>query len=807
MKTSILFTVFLVVSISFSQQINFTDANFKAKLLEANDSNQIASTSIFGTSNFVSIDTNGDGEIEVSEAQLIKYLNVSNSAIASLAGIENFTNLSNLNASHNELTEVNLLGQPQMYMVKLNNNQITTILYDNKLENFDLSYNQLTSFVLNTHNNPLYHQIFNLSHNQLTSIVFNDGVNENLNLSHNLLSSIDLNGIQLSVSINLRNNLFTSINFSGVEYVNTSAEDTFGIFIGNNINDAVVFGDNAPRNIYYTSNNTFFDLENYNRITDCNSQNGIFLFDCPNLQQVSLKNGFNHVIQMGCSENGILVPMAINQLHLSIVNCPSLNHICTDEVEKPYVQDLINQMNLDEQIQVNSYCSFTPGGSYNILTGNITFDENNNGCDVDDLSIKSVYFQISGDDTGSIYPTSSGNFSVALAPGNYLITPQIENSTLFSISPSSVSLDIPNQNGVINQNFCIQPLGNQKDLELIYFGLSTPIPGFDTSYKLILKNIGNQTLDGMVLLTFEDDVVDFISATPSMIQNGNQLSYSFTGLKPFENSDISLLFNLNTPTETPTLNNGDVLTFSSVSMIENDINPENNTFVLNQTVVNSFDPNDKTCLEGTSVSPSKIGDFLHYLIRFENIGTAEARNVVIEDIIDTEKFNIASLTPIKASHSFFTKVTGNKIEFIFENINLPFEDEQNDGYVLFKIKTLSSLIENDVVSNMANIYFDFNFPIQTNTAQSTFETLSNTSFESSDDVILYPNPMQNELNLHVTKSNIEIKTMAVFSMIGQKILEIEPINNKVDVSKLAPGFYIITCKTNEATVIKKFRKE
>jgi uncharacterized repeat protein (TIGR01451 family) len=64
---------------------------------------------------------------------------------------------------------------------------------------------------------------------------------------------------------------------------------------------------------------------------------------------------------------------------------------------------------------------------------------------------------------------------------------------------------------------------------------------------------------------------------------------------------------------------------------------------LNQTVVGSFDPNDKTCLEGEIVSPELIGKNVHYLIRFENTGTANAENIVVTDYIDTTVFDINTL--------------------------------------------------------------------------------------------------------------------------------------------------------------------
>ena len=49
--------------------------------------------------------------------------------------------------------------------------------------------------------------------------------------------------------------------------------------------------------------------------------------------------------------------------------------------------------------------------------------------------------------------------------------------------------------------------------------------------------------------------------------------------------------------------------------------PIDNIFNLTQTVVNSYDPNDKTCLQGKTVSSEVIGEYVHYLIRFENTGS------------------------------------------------------------------------------------------------------------------------------------------------------------------------------------------
>jgi hypothetical protein len=95
-----LYTLLVIALIGYvgkAQIVNIPDANFKAKLLEASPSNQIASTQTpdinANVTTFSKIDTNDDGEIQVSEALAIKWLSVRISSISDLTGIESFTNL------------------------------------------------------------------------------------------------------------------------------------------------------------------------------------------------------------------------------------------------------------------------------------------------------------------------------------------------------------------------------------------------------------------------------------------------------------------------------------------------------------------------------------------------------------------------------------------------------------------------------------------------------------------------------------------------------------------------------------------
>jgi len=236
--------------------------------------------------------------------------------------------------------------------------------------------------------------------------------------------------------------------------------------------------------------------------------------------------------------------------------------------------------------------------------------------------------------------------------------------------------------------------------------------------------------------------------------------------------------------------------------------PDDNTFTLNQTALNAMDPNDKTCLEGMKVSPDMAGKYVHYKIRFENTGTANAMNIVIKDMINTTKFDVSSLVTLSSSHSVETKISEDKkVEFIFQDINLPF-DANNDGYVLFKIKTKPELVAGDSFSNAASIYFDYNFPVLTNTATTTFTALASSDFEFEDYFALYPNPAASALNIQ-TKKEAAIYSISIYNVLGQLVLVNTNFQQSktIDVSSLKTGNYLIRINSDKGISNTKFIKK
>lgn len=517
---------------------------------------------------------------------------------------------------------------------------------------------------------------------------------------------------------------------------------------------------------------------------------------CNNNQLVSLnmKNGRNQTIQ-----NGIIQ---------GYIGSPTLRFICVDDSELAYVQNIVANIEGSQLVVINDYCTFVPGGEYYTVDGHSKLDFNANGCDASNTIYPNLKFTISnGINSGTFYSNLAGLYSYSVQAGSHTISPILENPSYFNVNPTSFSANFPTALSPLIQNICITPNGIHNDLEIALIPINAARPGFDANYKLIYKNKGTTIQTGSINFAFNDSVLDFVSSNPSAFsQSIGILSWNFTNLEPFESREINIVLNLNSPIETPALNNGDILDFTSLINGQTDETPNDNISNLNQTVVNSYDPNDKTCIEGTIIAPSMVGEYVHYLIRFENNGTANAQNIVVKDMIDTNKFDINTLIPIKGSHNFETRISStNKVEFIFQNINLPFDDANNDGYVSFKIKTKPNLVVGNTFSNSANIYFDYNFPIVTNNYTTTIQnTLGLQENDFINNISVYPNPVKDILNFKTEQNILKVE---VYDIAGRILSSNSVFENKIDLSELKTGNYVLKLYTEKGIMNTKIIKE
>jgi hypothetical protein len=518
----------------------------------------------------------------------------------------------------------------------------------------------------------------------------------------------------------------------------------------------------------------------------------------PQLQTVFIKNGSDESSNIG---SGSWLENFLS------TNNPSLTYICADQNQVANIQSLVSG-----SVNVNSYCTTNPGGNYNSISGIIQYDFNSNGCDALDSPASYMALNLSLNAVslnGSVFTNFNGNYIYNTnQTGTYGLTPNIENPTYFNVTPNPANVNIPViDNTTTTQDFCITANGVHPDLEIVIAPITPARPGFDAVYKIVYRNKGNTTLSQQYGINFfyDENVLDFVSTTfaTSSVGSGS-LSWDYANLKPFENRSFYVTLNVNSPTETPAVNIGDVLTLTaSILPSAGDENTFDNLFQFNQTVVGSYDPNDITCIQGDVVAPSYIGQYLHYVINFENTGTYQAENIVVKTQINPADFDIATLRLMEASHNVATRINGNIIEFIFQTINL---DTGGHGNILLKIKTKGNLQTSDIVTNKADIYFDYNFPIETNFANTTFQVLSNSIITIDNSVGVYPNPVNDMVNI---KANTAISSIEIYDVQG-RIVHKKITNQKtesIDVSAYSNGIYFLRIKTEVGEKVEKIVKK
>lgn len=784
--------------------------------------NNISSLSINSLTNLVTLDCsyNSLTNLNLSALTNLENLNYSNNQLSNV-NLDGLTKIKTLECFNNAITSLDLSDMPNLEKLNCMTNSLTTLnLSGLNLKELYCDNNQLTSLDVNSMDNLM---MLSCSANQLATIeVYNLQNLRLLNCSGNQLTNINVGMLTNLSELYCEGNQLTFLNVNSLynlsqlrcDFNQLTTLDLTGMYALFNLSCSF----NQLTTLDLTTNYLYSLNCRSNQISaiSFNSQPQLATLDVgANLFMTLNLSDFGNLMNLYC-DNNLLTELNIKNGRMqsvSLENNPSLAYICADDNEVQSVQNQLNALGMTSTV-CNSYCSFTPGGPHNTVTGTTIFDGNNNGCNQNDPLHPNIRVDFTdGATTGSAFTNTDGICTFYANAGNYTLFPNIENASAFTISPASAAINFPDNNyNVSNQSFCLAANGVHPDLEIVVSPITPARPGFDAVYQIVYKNKGNQMLSGNVFLSFDDTRMVLISAQPTVdTQTTGNLTWNYSGLLPFESRTIKIEFNVNAPLETPSVNNGDILPFTtSITPVSGDETPNDNAFSFDQVVVNSFDPNDITCIEGEIVPPSEIGKYLHYIVNFENTGTASAVNVVVKVEIDETKYDLHSLQVMSTSHPSRSLIKGNVAEFIFQNIDLA-EAAGNPpvgghGNILFKIRTLESLVTGDQVKKTANIFFDYNAPIVTNDAITTFNVLSNPHITPDTSIKLYPNPASDFINISCDTSVNQVELFDIQGRLLQTTFENKK-EVRLNVSSKAKGIYFVRITTEKGKKVEKMIKE
>lgn len=359
-------------------------------------------------------------------------------------------------------------------------------------------------------------------------------------------------------------------------------------------------------------------------------------------------------------------------------------------------------------------------GPSNEIKGTLFLDRNSNG-------VKDAGEPFFSD---AVVTSSKPGYQRSSMPYNGLFQNQVDTGTYattvqvlmpyYTAVPASINSSFSAYFQKDSISFAIQPIPGKKDLVIHALPLTPARPGFEVSYRVQYKNVGTEAIPSGKVLFKKDSRLTLVSASPANNStSGDTLVWNYTNLGLSDTASILLRFRVPAP---PGINLGDTLTsIAIITPVSGDETPGDDTAVLKQRVIGSYDPNDKTERNAGRVPSTFVtkGDFLQYVIRFQNTGTDTAFNVTVRDTLDA-RLDWNSLQMIASSHRYRMSVDdGNKLAWTFSNINLPdsnVNEPASHGYIVYRIRPRSTVAANEVIHNTASIYFDFNLPVRTNDA-------------------------------------------------------------------------------------------
>jgi uncharacterized repeat protein (TIGR01451 family) len=381
----------------------------------------------------------------------------------------------------------------------------------------------------------------------------------------------------------------------------------------------------------------------------------------------------------------------------------------------------------------------------------------------------------------------------------------------YSVSPSSyTNVTVASGSGITTYYFPITSIP-YTDAAVSLWG-SPARPGFTYTNTIYYTNSGNQTISSGTITFIKSNVLSILSVSQSgTVATTDGFTYTYTNLLPNESRYIYVTMQVPT---IPTVSLGQVfINEAIISSNTTDMNFWNNSSIIVQTIVGSYDPNEKTESHGNQIVHSTFGanDYLTYTIRFENTGTANAISVKVNDVLDP-KLDATTVKMISASHAYVLDRIGSNLTWRFDGIDLPPSEANTTtghGYVVFQVKPKSGFAVGDVIPNTADIFFDFNPAIVTNTCTTEFVPFLGVNAFDSDTFEYYPNPTAGIVTFAFKNTSATITDIEVLDILGKTLLSktVNYSNATIDLSSLEKGIYLVKLKTNGQTKTVKISKK
>lgn len=451
-----------------------------------------------------------------------------------------------------------------------------------------------------------------------------------------------------------------------------------------------------------------------------------------------------------------------------------------------------------------------------IISGRAFYDSNNN-CQFDAGEDGIPYRNVIA--TG---PGNNNSYGYTDANGNYSI--QVPEAGSYKLQLSSWDYDCPQDAlvcGTPNNTLNILSLGDT----LANTNISLPPnsaydlavsarwnaanPGFVKTYSIIPYYKSYYSLSGQISVTFAYDTNLVYLSSSMPLPAHDPVSHTLTWTLDSANIHFwswynELVCNFQVPVniDRNTQLTGDVY----VTPIDNDCDTLDNHLSVAGLVTGSFDPNEKTVEPAGRIYEET--NKLTYTIHFQNTGNDSTWFVIIVDTLSPD-LDPATVRTTASSHPYskFDVSKQGILTWEFKPLRLVdsmTNPEGSKGFVQFTINKKVGRSIGSVISNKAEIYFDYNEAVVTNTVYDTVSVRTDVpEVAMSKDVSLsiQPNPASDHI-LIATSNFTPIKNI-IYDINGNKIMEAKFANN-INTSTLPAGIYLLETMGTDTVLRKKF---
>lgn len=386
-----------------------------------------------------------------------------------------------------------------------------------------------------------------------------------------------------------------------------------------------------------------------------------------------------------------------------------------------------------------------------------------------------------------------GDYQVGLVYGAFTLDNAGTDYSADCLTPFPTPFTLTTGNATVTIDVAETPLFSA-DVRA-FLGASVHRPGWATYYHVQAHNDTPFEMQNVGMELSYDPLLTFSSATgtPTSTSPG-QVTWVIPVLAPF--STTSYLVILLVPPD-PLLTGTIVSATATVVPQFSDSDPGNDVYAITRTIVNSYDPNDKRSLTSSRLLEDAYlldqDTYVDHTVRFQNTGTAEAIDIFILDTI-SERFDLSSFQFLGASHTVVPSIQeGRTLRFDFDNIMLPdsgANEAASHGFVSYRLKPANDIIPGEVLRNTADIFFDINPAVRTNTTELAVENSVGISERQGSTLLLTPNPGTSHVLITTAGEGTFVE---IRSIDGRTMLQSTTSNATIDmdIRSLASGAYLV----------------